>query len=100
MYHPTNALNARASRQFKNRRVRDSIGWLIRPMLFVRMAAIEKLQCTLKELADLFFGDLVRSEELVQVEVPEPAIGHARMQERPQAAGIKGTRPTASLPGP
>src|SRR5437660_3137140 len=52
------------------------------------MAEIEKLQRALKKLVDLFFADLVWSEEFVQVEVWKAAVGHARRQEFPQAAGI------------
>src|SRR5438309_7922445 len=52
------------------------------------MAEIEKLQRALKKLVDLFFADFVWSEEFVQVEVWKAAVGHARRQEFPQAAGI------------
>src|SRR5438477_35443 len=52
------------------------------------MAEIEKLQRALKKLVDLFFADLVWSEEFVQVEVWKAAVGHTRRQEFPQAAGI------------
>ncbi|PYU66974.1 MAG: hypothetical protein DMG49_20310 [Acidobacteria bacterium] len=55
------------------------------------MAEIKKLQGTLKQLIDFFLADLVRSEELVQVEVRESAIGYTRGQECPQAAGINGS---------
>src|SRR5436853_6340777 len=57
---------------------------------FIRMAEIEKLQRAFKELVDLFFADLVRSKEFVQVEVWKAAVGHARGQKLPQAAGIDG----------
>src|SRR5260370_21323598 len=62
---------------------------------FVRMAEIEKQQHIVKKLIDLSFADLVRSEEVVQVEIRESAIGHTRGQERPQVAGVHG----AQLPG-
>src|SRR5260370_24167066 len=52
------------------------------------MSEIEKLQHAFKKLIDLFLADLVRREELFQVEVWESAIGYSRGQERAQAAGI------------
>src|SRR5712692_2461512 len=55
------------------------------------MAEVEKLQRALKKMIDLFFADLVRSEQLLQVEVREASIGHPRRQKFPQAAGIDGS---------
>jgi len=59
-------------------------------MFLVWMTEIEKLQNAFKQLIDLFFADLVRSEELFQVEVRESAIGYSRGQKSSQAAGIDG----------
>jgi len=88
MYQPTRALNASASKRFKNRRVQDSIGWLIRPASFVRMAEIEKLQSAFKKVIDFFFADFVWGEQLLQVEVREAAVSHAGGQKRAQLAGV------------
>ena len=55
------------------------------------MAAIEKLQRTLKELSDLFFADFMWGEQLVQVEVRKSAIRHLSREKLPQAAGTDGS---------
>src|SRR5258708_32720110 len=59
---------------------------------FVRMAEIEKPQHIVEKLIDLSFADLVRSEEVIQVEIRKSAIGHSRGQKRPQAAGGDGAQ--------
>src|SRR4029077_7104411 len=46
------------------------------------------LQHAFKQLVDLFFADLVRSEKLFQVEIRESTTGYSSRQERAQAAGI------------
>ncbi len=56
------------------------------------MAEIEKLQRTLKELIDLFFAHFVWGEQFLQVEVRKSAVGYARRQKFPQAAGIDGSK--------
>src|SRR5258707_11497792 len=61
---------------------------------FVRVAEIEKLQGTLKKLVDFFFADFRRGQELVQIEVRKAAVGHARGQKFPQAAGINSSQIT------
>src|SRR5216683_6174426 len=91
MYQATKALNARTSIRVKERNAAAVIAVSIHEMFLVRMTKIEKLQHALKQLIDLFLADLVRGEEVVQVEVRKSAIGQARGQERPQAAGINGT---------
>jgi len=56
------------------------------------MALVEKRQCALKELIDLFFGDLVRGEEPVEIEFREPTIGHAGRKKCPQAPRFDGSQ--------
>jgi hypothetical protein len=56
------------------------------------MAQIEKLERALEELVYLFFTDLVRRQEFMQIEVGESAIGDAGRKEFPQAARIDGTQ--------
>src|SRR6266705_552587 len=90
MYQPTKAQNARTSIRVKERNVAAVIAVSIHEVFLVWMTKIEKLQHALKQLIDLFLADLVRGEELVQVEARKSAIGHARGQERPQPAGING----------
>jgi len=70
------------------RTARVVIALSIHKMFLVRMAEIEKLQHTFKQLVDLFLADFVGSEEFFQVEIRESTIGYSRGQERPQAAGI------------
>src|SRR6266571_367728 len=75
----------------KKRRAGAVIALLIRVVIFVRMAEIEKLQSALEKLIDVLLADLVRGEELAKVEIRESAIGHAGRQKLPQAAGINRT---------
>src|SRR5216683_1440749 len=67
MYQATKALKASASKRFNSRRVEDFIGWLVRPAFFIRVAEVE---------------------QLLQVEVREPAVGHAGGQKFAQAARV------------
>jgi hypothetical protein len=78
----------RASTRSQARTGRAVIAPLIDKAFLVWMAEIEKLQDAFKELIDLFLANLVRSEELLQVEVRESAVGYSRGQERPQPARI------------
>src|SRR6267143_1425346 len=88
MYQAIYEPKARISKKVRNRSVEDSIGWLIRPASFVRMAEIEKLQRAFKKVIDFFFGDFVGSEQFLQVEVREAAVGHAGRQKRAEVAGV------------
>ena len=56
------------------------------------MAAIEKVQCTLKELRDLFFADFARGQQFVQIEVRKSAIRYPGRKEFAQAAGFNGSQ--------
>src|SRR5260370_37670354 len=91
MYQPTKALNARTSISVKERNVAAVIAVSIHEMFLVWMTKIEKLQHALKQLIDFFLADLVRGEHVVEVEVRESAMGQARGQKGPQAAGINGS---------
>src|SRR5260370_26473786 len=77
--------------KYKKRRAGEVIALLIREVVFVRMAEIEKLQSALEKLIDLFLADLVRGEEVAKVEIRKSAIGPAGRQKLPQAAGINRT---------
>src|SRR5260370_3671232 len=77
--------------KYKNRRAGAVIALLIRQVIFVRMAEIEKLEGAFEKLIDLFLANLVRGEEVAKVEIRKSAIGHAGRQKLPQAAGINRT---------
>lgn len=55
------------------------------------MALVEKRQCALKELIDLFFGDFVRREEPVKIELRKTSVGYASRKKFAQAARFDGT---------
>jgi hypothetical protein len=61
-------------------------------MSFVWLAEVEKLQRALKEMVDFLFTHFAWSEQLLQVEVREAAVGDTGWQEFPQAAGIDGSQ--------
>ena len=88
IYQATRAQNASASIRPQVRTARVVIAPLIDKTFLVWMTEIEKLQDAFKQLIDFFLADLVRSEELLEVEVWESAIGYPRGQQRAQAAGI------------
>src|SRR5216684_5571119 len=88
MYQATKDPKVKVSKRVRKRSVEDSIGWLIRTAPFVRMAEVEKLQRAFKETVDFSCGYFVRSEEFLQVEVREAAVGHAGRQERPEVTGV------------
>src|SRR6266852_8813535 len=92
MYQATKALKASASKRFNSRKVEDFIGWLIRRTFFFRVAEIQKLQRTLKELIDLFSTGFARGQHCVEIEVRESSIGHARRKKFAQAARIDGSQ--------
>jgi hypothetical protein len=71
-----------------NRKGVAVIGPLIRKRFFVGIAQIEELQSAFKELVDLFFGDFVRREERLKVEVGKSAIGHAGREQFAQMVGL------------
>src|SRR5712691_12391691 len=88
MYQATKAVKASGSTRFRNRRVDGFIEWLVRSTFNVRVAEVEQLQGTLEKMIDFFFAHFVRSEQLLQVEVREAAVGHPGWQEFAQAAGV------------
>lgn len=61
---------------------------LIRKGFFVGIAHIEELQSAFKELVDLLFGDFVRREECLKVEVGKSTIGHAGREKLAQMTRV------------
>ena len=61
------------------------------------MAEIEKLQRAFKKVIDFFFGDFVRGEQFLQVEIWEAAVGHAGGQKRAEVAGVNRAHATDFL---
>jgi len=60
----------------------------IRELLFVWMAAIEKLQRALEQLLNIFLGGLVGRKKFMQIEIGEAPVGDPPREKFSQLAGF------------